>query len=248
MARYFNGSTDYYSLTHSPLTNEPFTIGCWFKVDALNVNYTLISLGNNGASGYWRIYAAGSDQSNSLAGQKQNDSGSSLTVITTVDYTAGNWHHAAMIGESDTRFQIYLDGTPGGETTTSLSDPTPDFVTIGALRRNAVIQYLAGSVAEVGIWNSVLTNTDIRKLAQGYSPSMISPESLAVYVPLVREPYDQSGIAFPAFGTPVPSIHPRIIRPSRRPYLKGTITASPPPPPASPIVGRYSNLTMLGVT
>jgi len=50
-----------------------------------------------------------------------------------------------------------------------------------------------GTIAEVGIWNSALTQPEIASLAKGMTPDKIRPQSLVFYAALVRDLIDQKG-------------------------------------------------------
>jgi hypothetical protein len=47
-----------------------------------------------------------------------------------------------------------------------------------------------GRIAEAAIWNEALNDDEIAALANGFRPSLIRPNKLVFYVPLVREVLD----------------------------------------------------------
>lgn len=72
-----------------------------------------------------------------------------------------------------------------------------------------------GNLAEAAFWNAILTDGEFAALAKGYSPSLIRPQSLTMYCPLVRANVDYKGAAPTVNGTVVQP-HPRVIYPKRK--------------------------------
>jgi len=67
-----------------------------------------------------------------------------------------------------------------------------------------------GGYAEIGAWQEALTAEEISSLAKGLSPSMIRPNKLGMYLPLVREINDIKGhITLTDTNTTV-ATHPRV--------------------------------------
>jgi hypothetical protein len=76
---------------------------------------------------------------------------------------------------------------------------------------SAFTNYLNGSLAEVGIWNAALTAAEVLSLARGMSPSLIRPQSLTIYAPLVRDLIDKkSGLTITNNNGSTVSNHTRI--------------------------------------
>jgi hypothetical protein len=68
-----------------------------------------------------------------------------------------------------------------------------------------------GRLAEVAVWDVALNADEITALARGYRPSLIRPDKLLWYIPLVREIQDvRSGLTITNAATAV-AIHPRRI-------------------------------------
>jgi hypothetical protein len=68
-------------------------------------------------------------------------------------------------------------------------------------------------LAEVGLWNVALTDGEVAALAKAMSPRMIRPQSLVLYLPLIRDVFDYKGRVFVTTGTTV-APHPRVYYPS----------------------------------
>lgn len=71
-----------------------------------------------------------------------------------------------------------------------------------------------GAIAEVGIWNVALSDSDVALLAKGVSPLMVHPESLVFYAPLIGQYSPEielrSARNLTLTGTPTQSAHPPI--------------------------------------
>lgn len=130
----------------------------------------------------------------------------------TTSYSANTWHHVCGVFASNTSRTIYLDGAGSATNTTSLTPTLIDIVTIAAARKSGnVDNYLNGSLAEVAIWNAALTEPEAKSLSAGMSPKLVRPQSLVLYVPLIRSPQDQkAALAFTTQGSPTVATHPRV--------------------------------------
>jgi hypothetical protein len=100
-----------------------------------------------------------------------------------------------------------------------------DRISIGRLGRLNPAAYMDGLLAEVAIWNAALSDEEVASLAAGFSPLLVKPENLVVYVPLVRTIQDVvGGLGFTATGTVVAEHPPKIFLPAA-PH----ISTAPPP-------------------
>ena len=67
-----------------------------------------------------------------------------------------------------------------------------------------------GSYAEIGMWQEVLSNSDVAALANGMTPDKVRPDKLFSYIPLVRDIQDvKSGTTLTNTNTTVAN-HPRV--------------------------------------
>lgn len=93
-----------------------------------------------------------------------------------------------------------------------------------------------GTMAEYAQWDSVLSADDVSALADGFSPLLVSPATLNLYVPLIGKTSPESEIinnaAFTVSGTST-ATHPPIIRP-QSPYYPSFTPAAPPSPSYAP--------------
>lgn len=235
MSLSFNGSSDYLRYASGIITAEPLTLACWAYPDSTGSERNLVSLGNNGTKGFWRVAMFADD---TVVAQKQDDSGSNANSATSGTISSGAWQHFAAVFASDTSRISYLNGTASTTETTNISDPTPDFTSIGALERASVIQYFDGDICEAAAWNVALSSAEIAILSDGYAPFMVRPDALVGYWPLVRnleDPY--GGFTMSATGTTV-AAHYNIKYKFRKNFYD--VAAAAP-------AGNTPALTLLGV-
>lgn len=134
---------------------------------------------------------------------------SSMQFNATFDTTSGNWfwtapatgawHHVVLTydaGSTSNDPVVYVDGASVsvGETSAPVGTYTGATGSMNIGNRNAGgasrDRVWDGKLAEVAYWNVVLTASEARALAQGYSALKVRPASLQFYYPLYGE---QSG-------------------------------------------------------
>lgn len=178
-------TSNYFSRSGAVVASTPLTMACWINYSSVSVSGWALSLGNNGASGFFGLQVAGATVGDPIRAQVQSDGGTSGIADSASGYTINIWQHIAGVFASTTSRTSYLNGVGGTPETTSVTDPTPDFTTIGNLRRSTPSTSIpaASLVAEVCFWNAALTDGEIASLAAGASPLIIRPASLVAYYP-----------------------------------------------------------------
>lgn len=97
--------------------------------------------------------------------------------------TAGNWFHFAVTVNSRS-WVLYVNGVSDGAATAGLDpDAGNPPVSIGYSAQNTQVT-LDGSMADVGLWSSVLTANEVLGLARGQRPYMVRQSTLLGYWPL----------------------------------------------------------------
>lgn len=213
-------TSNYYSRTGAVLTTPPITMACWFNIPNITTSGTLMGLGNDGGSGFFQVSAAGAVAGDPIRAQTQTDGGTASASDTGVGFSANVWNHAAGVFASTTSRTAYLNGTAATTDTTSVANPTPDFTSIGVLRRSTIAAACPSTtlIAEAAIWSAELSADDIASLAAGFSPRMVRADALVAYWPMVNA--DSPAPEFVGVqemtmtGTITTGDHPRIIRPS----------------------------------
>jgi len=144
-----DGSTEYYDLTSNIASAEPLSLSAWFNANNITAQHTIACLGNNGAQGMMRLFAAGATTGDPVRAQKQGDTGVAYQSDTTSGYSASTWEYAVGSFASDTSRSSFLNGGSKATDTNSVADPTGDFTTIGVMKRSTTAHYFGGSLDEV---------------------------------------------------------------------------------------------------
>ena len=114
---------------------------------------------------------------------------------------------------ASTSVKLYVNGVESAYSTQTngagtRTDDAASNLIIG--NRNAADRGFDGRISEVGIWDAVLTASEIAQLAQRMKPMRVRPQNLQFYAPLVRELIDvRGGLAGAATGTSAAD-HPRV--------------------------------------
>ena len=124
------------------------------------------------------------------------DTGNGTTAVTaTVNFTASAWNMATYVCTSATSRTVYVNA--GGSATTAVSRtvtaPT-DWLIGGRYAFATPIPLYEGYLAEFSVWDAALTAAEITSLYRGAKADGIRPQSLKVYVPLVRNHTDTRGL------------------------------------------------------
>lgn len=210
MAISFSGSAQSYYSASTPVTAVPLTIACRMnKTSAATAGFLAGTMRNAGANWYgFYLYATATG----LVAATAANNNVFAQAESTTSYSANTWHHVCGVFTSNTSRTIYLDAAGSATNTTSLTPTLIDIVTIAAARKSGFVDnYLNGSLAEVAIWNAALTEPEVKSLSAGMSPKLVRPQSLVLYVPLIRSPQDQkAALSFTTEGSPTVASHPRV--------------------------------------
>lgn len=192
MARGVFSTANYFELASGIITATPLTIAAWVKPASFPANQYIAgifytSAGSGTAQDGWVLEInATNGVVNAIAGN-----GTGINIASSASgASSGAWSHMAAKFVSTTSRYAYLNGTPGSQNTGSNTPSTaPDKTIIGVLVRedNSKIQAATQChIAEVGYWNTDLTDAEIAILAKGVSPLLVRPANLVAYYPLVR--------------------------------------------------------------
>jgi hypothetical protein len=171
-----SASSDYIESSSSGITgNQNRTISVWAKATSVN-NKTIICLGEKtGTATASRFGIILRDlqkiQIITYANDVIFDSSFNWGTINLND---GNWHHYLVTFESGNTFKLYVDNTYIGIKTASASSlNTGSGLFIGAASYGAGPQrFFDGLIDEVGIWNTVLTSTQVAEIYNGTSTNL----------------------------------------------------------------------------
>lgn len=179
-------SPDFLSSVTPPVTTFPCTLAGWFNSTSITQNQALISVGDDDGPSFISLEVSGG-----IAGDPVRARSGSGTASTTTGYTGSQWYHACGVFASATSRTAYIDGGSSGTNTTSDTPSGISSLQIGRVFfNNTAGQRFAGRIAETAIWNVALNIDEIRSLADGYRPSLIRPQNLVFYAPLIRDLID----------------------------------------------------------
>ncbi len=189
MARTFNGTDTSLDLTSAVVSAYPITIACWCNIDNITAQHFLVSIADTaGDSEYVALIAKGDVGGDPIRWGvvSVTDPSVNAAADTSTGYSAGVWHHACGVSESALVHHAYIDGgSKGSDTSTDENFPVSvDATSIGRLVRLNPAAYTAGKIAEVGIWDVVLTDGEVKGLAAGLSPVTVRPANLVSYWPI----------------------------------------------------------------
>jgi len=206
-----SASSQSLSAASAPLTVEPLTIACWYR-GTTTADVVLATVGSSTGAGHWRVRTLSGIVANRIDNAVSNTAASAGSAI-----TAGVWRHcAATFAPSGGSITAWSDGAAGTPVTNPGTTLTGvDRVTIGMRLFNGTPGTFAnGDIAEVGIWNVVLSAEEIASLAKWFPSRLIRPSSLVWSSPLIREAIDiRAGRAITNNNGATVSTHPRIIYP-----------------------------------
>jgi hypothetical protein len=242
MARFFaDGATQYMTTTSATgsAVGYPLSYACWFNTDDISVDQVMYhdAQGAGGSRGF-SLWMVGTS-SQVVRAQVFNAFASSTTGA-----SANTWHHAAGVFHSATLRNAYIDGGSKGTNTTNRAADAPDRQFIGAAS-NATTTW-SGAICEIGVWTVGLSDAEVALLAKGASPLMVQPDSLLIYVPLIRtEDRDWlQGITYTPTNGPTVADHvPAISYPRSLQYPR--FAAGVPPPVGQPMMLRGTTVPRL---
>lgn len=211
MAYDFDGTDDYIEATSAAVTAVPISMSAWFNTSNITNSLTVMSIASSTGSHRWGIRTGGSFAGDPVGAYTQNGA-TIVAADTTTGYSANTWHHAGAVFTANNSRTAYIDG---GSSATNTNSVTPSAAlvnrtTIGSSWTGGARVYWPGKIAEVGIWNVALDDAEIEALAEGIRPSLVRPQNLVFYAPLVREVIDYRGLSLTTSGAVV-DIHPRRI-------------------------------------
>lgn len=174
MSRLFdNAANDYLYASSAPVTTTPCTIAGWVYPDELVSTFTLCCLDYD-SNNYRQV---GIDSNGKVRARSRDSSTSATAFTSTTNTNLNEWKHIAGVFASATSRKAYLNGGGKSENTTSAT-PTASANTKIGYTTGLSTSYASGKIAEVGIWNIALSDSEISALAAGADPRTIQPSYL----------------------------------------------------------------------
>ena len=193
MARTFNGSTNRINVASAAsisLAVQALTFGGWVKLSSLTHTHTVLSKGDAGS--FRANYGLYIYDQGFLGGSNFKyirlfvaDGSNGWTHDGTAALSSGVWAHVMGVYDGS-NLKAYLNGAAVGQTAKTGNLPTnTDDLTLGYFKSGGSGQdWLQGDLAEIAVWNAVLTAGEIASLAKGFAPYLIRPQSLNFYMPV----------------------------------------------------------------
>ena len=113
--RFDVANSEYLEVDSAPVTDEPFSMSCWFQVADVSVQRTLMGIFNSVSDGF-RHYLSASAGSTIDAASKIF--AQTRLASTSTTFSTNTWHHACGVWASDSSRAAYLDGGGKGTETT----------------------------------------------------------------------------------------------------------------------------------
>lgn len=221
MARGVFSTSNYFS-SATPITNEPFTVACWFYPTSDNnvVSYLAhFNIGGTNANG-WALRVDFNIANNPLVAYKiLGGTSSASSVYSVIDLNA--WNFGAGIYSSDDSRIGYCNGTLGSESTSTVSDASVTQLFAGCGRTVSTgnpFGPFPGYIAELVVWNVVLTEAELDNIYENKeSPLLTRPGNIVSYTDFVdaREVDQFRGSVWTENGTVSVQTHPPLVYPKR---------------------------------
>ena len=182
----FDGVDDYVDLgnpTELQFTSS-FSVSLWFKSSDTS-DYVLIckdkTNGHSINERSWHLWGNRYGGTSEITFGVRNSS-SVFSVAGTTDHNDGNWHHVVATFEASTNLKLYVDGSLESENPQWNLPATINNVTTSVGIGTSIgssAWYMNGKVDEVGLFNSVLSASDVSDIW-----NLGTPQSLDSYNPV----------------------------------------------------------------
>ena len=219
MARNFNGSTQNADGT-SLITSAAITISAWFKTTDTTTEQFIAGV-QMGATRTGHYLIADGSAAGDPVGIRSRTGAGAVWGYSTTGYSSGVWHHGAgTVNTGGTSRAAFIDGGSKG-TNGSTRDPSSATPVneIGAAVA-AGDRFFTGSIADIAIWATVLSDEEIASLAKGICPLLIRPQSLVHYIPFVGKTSPEieivGGNSITLYNSPTADAQPKLIGYGRR--------------------------------
>lgn len=172
----------------------PVTMNVWFyPPTGIGGLIDMVAVGNGSNTSHHRLRINNTLLRVSAA--TVDTGNATTTVATSANYTASAWNMATYVCTSATSRTVYVNAGSSVTTAVSRTVTAPTNWLIGGYYAFASpIPLYEGYLAEFSVWDAALTADEITSLYRGAKADGIRPQSLKVYVPLVRNHTDTRGL------------------------------------------------------
>jgi hypothetical protein len=185
MARAFNGTSGKLFVDSAPKTAVPITLACWFKPRIALTSTSLFSVtATANDTNEFRLF------SNSSGAVTLRVRGGGTVDTTTTALAVDldrSWHHVCGIGRTTTDRSVYLDGGNRIDNVTSQSPSGLARLAIGCRSGSTDSAFTAYALEDICVWDTDLTDGEVKLLASGLPPWIIRPGHLVFWAPLLPD-------------------------------------------------------------
>lgn len=161
-------------------TAPPLTFAAWAYPDTTGLRHTAVSIGASGSN-----HAIFLDINSTNVVRAVEIDGAQGAASTTASVTVNTWQHLCGTFTAVNDRAVYLDGANKGTDATSITPTGLDRTAIGRRVQSSPSNYFSGRLAEVAIWNEVLTDAEVARLAlQRLAAPYVRPWALIGYWPV----------------------------------------------------------------
>lgn len=172
----FDGSSNYAKIDESILSASPWTVTFWYQSSATTSTTAAVYLAATGSTTplLWISRIGSSDTSTApcdVAGRarlkvRTADSGCDINLCVAKLVNDGSWHFVAASASSNSNFSLRVDSvTNTGTDADCLSFPGTNRTSIGARFRATADFFDDSNIADVRMYNRVLTDAELESLA-----------------------------------------------------------------------------------
>lgn len=190
MARSYNGSSEYTWIANvNGLGTQPFTFACRMNPATLSPATggcltDSSALETGGATDSFGMFFFGATAGDPVACQALDAGVASGTAQSGASgFSAGSWYEVIASFISSTSRAVYGTGGISGTNSTSVTPTVNAGIHLG--KRSEGL-FFNGSICDVGGWTIELSASDRASYMAGFPARRIRPQSLAIYLPLVR--------------------------------------------------------------
>ncbi len=164
----FDGKNGYVDIDRAIISDYPFTIAAWVKTDGFadeNEDMVILSLADPSKSNrYFGIFIGESEKGKACIRARNT---STKTVSGNTVITNGKWHYVVGVFASSTSRILYVDGQlEAFDDKKVYFSRDADLLTIGRWGDSSPISYFNGNIDEVQVWNTALSNEEIKNLSE----------------------------------------------------------------------------------
>lgn len=193
MAYTFAAASSQYMICTIPEINAPLTMSAWFYSSIPASAQAFVALNNLSNS---QRFTLAIDNTATVGATSFGAADDSWTARTTATAAANTWQHGCGVVANTSSRTAYINGGGGvtqTKTTTTAISGVNSVIISGRYNAGGYGAFWDGRIAEVGVWSATLAASEVASLGAGVSPSLVRPQSLVFYAPLIREIVDARG-------------------------------------------------------